>query len=58
MCWQSGSRGAGLDVDKKTVAAKIKRMLGVWYAAKSLVVVDGEDDRRETKKFVEVVEQA
>jgi hypothetical protein len=43
-----------LDVDDKGVQAKIKRMLGVWYAAKSLVVVELEDDTRRPRKFVDV----
>jgi AAA domain/Bifunctional DNA primase/polymerase, N-terminal len=45
-----------LDFDNKTVQAKIKRMLGVWYAAKSLVVVERDDESRQTRKFVEVAE--
>ncbi len=45
-----------LDIDNKTIKAQIKRMLGVWYAARSLVIVDRDDDHRETKKFVEVAE--
>ena len=45
-----------LDFDNKTVVAKIKRMLGVWYAAKSLVVVERDDESRQTRKFVEVAE--
>ena len=43
-----------LDIDDKAVQAKIKRMLGVWHAAKSLVVVEAEDDNRDVRKFVEV----
>jgi len=31
-------------------------MLGAWYAAKSLMVVDGLSDKREPRKFVEVAE--
>jgi hypothetical protein len=46
-----------LDIDDKTVQAKIKRMLGVWYAAKSLVIVDGFSEKREPRKFVEVAEK-
>jgi hypothetical protein len=45
-----------LDIDNPTDKAKIKRMLGAWYAAKSLVVVDGLSDKREPRKFVEVAE--
>jgi hypothetical protein len=46
-----------IDIDNKTVVAKIKRMLGVWYAAKTLVVVERDDDNRISRKFVEVAEQ-
>ncbi len=46
-----------LDIDNKTVQAKVKRMLGVWYAAKSLVIVEGLSEKREVRKFVEVAEQ-
>ena len=46
-----------LDIDNPTDKAKIKRMLGAWYAAKSLVVVvDCLSDKREPRKFVEVAE--
>jgi AAA domain len=45
-----------LDIDNPTDKAKIKRMLGAWYAAKSLAVVDGLSDKREPRKFVEVAE--
>jgi hypothetical protein len=37
---------------------KIKRMLGVWYAAKSLVAVQGFDDKRNSRLFVEVAEES
>jgi hypothetical protein len=43
-----------LDISDKVVAAKIKRWLAGWYAAKSLVVVDGLSEKREPRKFVEV----
>jgi 5S rRNA maturation endonuclease (ribonuclease M5) len=46
----------GLDVSQKLVRGRVQRMLGAWYAAKSLVVVDGLDEKRNTRKFVEVVE--
>lgn len=45
-----------LDIDDEKVKAKIKRWLAGWYAAKSLVVVDGLSDKREARKFVEVPE--
>ena len=48
----------GLDVGNKAHRAKIIGMLKVWLAAGSLVVVEGQDENRETKKFVEVREEA
>jgi hypothetical protein len=45
-----------LDFDNPTAKARIKRMLGVWYAAKSLMVVERDDDNRVSRKFVEVAE--
>jgi hypothetical protein len=41
----------------KPTKGKIKRMLGAWYKAKSLVVVDGVDERRVVKQFVEVADE-
>lgn len=45
-----------LDLDDKTDLAKIKRMLGAWYAAKTLVAVDRDDESRRSRKFVEVAD--
>jgi hypothetical protein len=45
-----------LDVDDKTHVAKIKRMLSAWYASKSLLVVEREDESRRSRKFVEVAD--
>ena len=45
-----------LNVENKADRAKINGMLKVWKAAGSLVVVDGLDDHREMRKFVEVKE--
>jgi AAA domain len=41
----------------KPTKGKIKRILGAYYAAKSLVVVDGVDEKRKVKQFVEVAEE-
>ena len=46
----------GLDAGIKSDRARISGMLGVWIAAGSLVVVEGEDEKRMIKKFVEVKE--
>jgi hypothetical protein len=43
-----------LDAKDKFHKAKIIGMLKVWLAAGSLVVVEGKDEKRETKRFVEV----
>jgi hypothetical protein len=43
-----------LDMENKANRAKITGMLKVWKAAGSLVVVDGMDEHREVRKFVEV----
>jgi AAA domain len=43
-----------LDVENKSDRARIAGMLKVWKAAGSLVVVDGMDEHRESRKFVEV----
>ena len=47
----------GLDIDDKAIKGKIKRALGAWYKAKSLVLVDGFDDKRKLKQFVEVAKE-
>jgi hypothetical protein len=44
----------GLNSENKADKAKIIAILKVWLAAGSLVVVEGHDDNRETRKFVEV----
>jgi hypothetical protein len=43
-----------LNAENKADKAKIIGMLKRWLAAGSLVVVEGQDDNRETRKFVEV----
>jgi hypothetical protein len=46
-----------LNADNKADKAKILAMLKVWLAAGSLVVVEGKDEKREIRKFVEVKEE-
>jgi hypothetical protein len=46
----------GLGGTNKAVKARIAGMIKVWLAAGSLVIVDGEDEKRMTRKFVEVAE--
>ena len=41
----------------KPTKGKIRRMLGAWYKAKSLVAVDGFDAKRKPKVFVEVADE-
>jgi hypothetical protein len=47
-----------LNIDDKADRTKITGMLKVWRAAGSLIVVDGFDENREAKKFIEVAEDA
>ena len=47
----------GLDAGNKKDRAKIIGMLKVWLAAGSLIVVEGQDENREVKKFIEVREE-
>src|SRR5262249_19847842 len=44
----------GLDLAKRADKAKVVGMLKVWIAAGSLRIVDGEDEKRNPRKFVEV----
>jgi hypothetical protein len=46
-----------LNADNKADKAKILGMLKVWRSAGSLVVVDGEDEKRMPRKFIEVKEE-
>jgi hypothetical protein len=46
-----------LNADNRADKAKILAMLKVWLAAGSLVVVEGKDEKREIRKFVEVKEE-
>jgi len=46
----------GLDLANKADKAKVKAVLKSWMAASSLAVVDGLDDDRKSRKFVEVAE--
>ena len=46
----------GLDVDNPADKAKIKIMLRVWLAAKSLVVVERDSDKHGPRQFVEAAE--
>jgi hypothetical protein len=44
----------GLDVANKAHRAKIVVLLKKWIANGMLVVVDGKDERHETRSFIEV----
>jgi hypothetical protein len=44
----------GLDASNKAHKAKIAGLLKTWIANGMLAVVDGEDDKRQKRKFVEV----
>ena len=46
----------GLNLDCKADKSKVVGILKAWLASGSLIVVEGKDEKRETKKFVEVRE--
>jgi AAA domain len=48
------ARALDLDPENKGDKAKILAMLKFWVAAGSLVEVEGKDEKREIKKFIEV----
>lgn len=58
--WVGNAVGRALDLDptNKADKAKISGMVKFWRAAGSLVAVEGKDDRRETRTFIEVREDA
>lgn len=47
-----------LDPDNKADKAKIKGMLKVWLTAGSLAIVEAQDEKRMTRKFVAVADAA
>jgi hypothetical protein len=47
-----------LNVESKPERAKVNGMIKAWLSAGSLVVVEGEDEKRMSRKFVEVREGA
>lgn len=47
-----------LDVEEKSHRSKISALLRKWIAEGMLVVVDGADDRRQIRAYVEVGELA
>jgi hypothetical protein len=47
-----------LNIENKKDKAKVSAMIKAWLSAGSLIVVDGEDDKRMVRKFVEVREEA
>jgi hypothetical protein len=47
-----------LNIEAKADKARISAMLKAWLAVGSLIIVEGQDEKRETRKFVEVGEEA
>jgi hypothetical protein len=47
-----------LNIDDKADKTKIKGLLKLWIKIGSLIPVDGFDENREAKKFIEVAEDA
>jgi hypothetical protein len=43
-----------LDLDKKADKAKVKGLIEIWLKSGALITVEGEDDKRNPRKFVEV----
>ena len=43
-----------LDLDKKADKAKAKGLIEIWLKSGALIIVEGEDDKRNLRKFVEV----
>lgn len=51
------AQALGLDIGNRNDRAKINSMLKLWTTARSLIEVDGEDDARRPRKFIEVADQ-
>jgi hypothetical protein len=47
-----------LNIANKPERAKVSGMIKAWLAAGSLIIVKGEDEKRMSRKFVEVREEA
>jgi hypothetical protein len=45
-----------LNLDNALDRARVVRALKAWIVSGALVVVEGKDDKRETKKFVKIAE--
>ena len=52
--WAGHAVAAAMKLDVETHKAKIVALLKTWIGNGTLVVVEGEDDRREKRKFVQV----
>jgi hypothetical protein len=46
-----------LDLSSKATRAKVVGLIKVWLASGALVEVEGQDDRRRIRAFVEVAEE-
>jgi hypothetical protein len=51
------AEGLGLNPKDKKDRAKISSALGMWLNAGSMIIVDGFDDNRVERKFVELKEE-
>jgi hypothetical protein len=51
------ARALDMDIQNRAERAQISSMLKMWMAAGSLIEVDGEDDARRPRKFIEVADQ-
>jgi hypothetical protein len=50
------AQALGFDLESRTDKAKVIGLIKVWLAAGSLIVTDGEDEKRMPRKFIEVAE--
>jgi hypothetical protein len=56
--WVGGAvaEAMGLDLADATARAKVRGLLKIWIKSGALVVVEGHDDKRNLRKYVEVAE--
>ena len=52
--WAGHAVAAAMKLDVETHKAKIVALLKTWIGNGALVVVEGEDEKRMTRKFIEV----
>jgi hypothetical protein len=48
------AKAIGLNLSKKLDKARVKSLIKIWLASGALMVVEGEDAKRNKRKFIEV----